>query len=313
MVRRITKIAKKITNCLYLIATNQSYRIHYLSKLGFYKNMPDEKYLHILYEAKFKKPLRLNSPITFNEKLQWLKLNDRKPEYSIMVDKYAVKQYVAERIGGRYVIPTLGVWDSFKDIDFASLPNQFVLKCTHDSGGLVICRDKSKFDYNTAKKIINKSLKRNYFFSGREWPYKNVKPRVIAEQYMQDGGHIDLPVYKFFCFDGEPRIIQVIQNDKQTNETIDYFDIEWNRLELRQNFPNSDIPMRKPVMLDEMLNIASQLSKEKAGFIRTDLYVVNGKIYFSEYTFFTDSGLAKFIPEKWDETLGALINLPTAD
>ena len=275
--------------------------------------MSDEKYLRILYEAKFNKPLRLNPPITFNEKLQWLKLNDRKPVYSIMVDKYAVKEYVAERIGEGYVIPTLGVWDSFKDIDFASLPNQFVLKCTHDSGGLVICRDKSKFDYNTAKKKISKSLKRNYFFSGREWPYKNVTPRVIAEQYMQDGGNAALPVYKFFCFDGTPRIVQVVKNDKQTNETIDYFDTEWNRLELRQNFPNSDVPMRKPVMLDEMLNIASQLSKDKVGFIRTDLYVVNGKIYFSEYTFFTDSGLAKFIPEKWDETLGTLINLPTAD
>lgn len=273
----------------------------------------DETYLKLKFRATMGQRLDLSTPKTFNQKMQWLKLHDRKPEYTTMVDKYAVKEYVADKIGEEYIIPTLGVWNTFDEIDFDNLPNQFVLKCTHDSGGVVICEDKSKFDFKAAKKKIDKSLKRNYFYSGREWPYKNVKPRVIAEQYMQMKGMSILPVYKFFCFNGQPKIIQVIQNDKQVNESIDYFDTDWNQLELQQNFPNSDVAMKKPVMLDEMLDIATLLSKDKIGFIRTDLYVVDGRIYFSEYTFFSDSGLAKFIPEEWDKVLGAQINLPTAD
>ena len=174
--------------------------IDYLDSRGFFKFMSDEAYLKFMYKLKMKRKLNLSDPQTFNEKLQWLKIYDRKPEYTTMVDKYEAKKYVADIIGEEYIIPTLGVWDRFEDIDFDELPDQFVLKCTHDSGGLVICRDKSKLDLKAAKKKINKSLKRNYYWIGREWPYKNVRPRIIAEKFMTDPTSDDLQDYKFFFF-----------------------------------------------------------------------------------------------------------------
>ena len=226
-----------------------------------------------------------------------------------MVDKYEAKKFVASIIGEEYVIPTLGVWDRFDDIDFSTLPKQFVLKCTHDSGGLVIVRDKSKVDIEAAKAKIERSLKRNYFWQSREWPYKNVKPRIIAEKYMSDGNHANLPVYKIFCFNGLPRIIQTIQNDKQKNETIDYFDTNWQLLNLRQNFPNSKTPLCCPSTSLEMQKIAQALAANYS-FIRIDLYTIEGKPMFSEYTFFSDAGMAKFDPPEWDKTLGDWLVLP---
>ena len=183
---------------LIKILKNPGYIFIALSRLGFFKKMNDEKYLCIVYKIRTGKTLNLENPKTFNEKLQWLKLYDRKIEYTTMVDKYAVKQYVADKIGENHIIPTLGVWDKFEDIDFDKLPNNFVLKCTHDSGGLVICRDKSKLDMNAAKKKLNKSLKRNYFYAGREWPYKDVKPRIIAEKYLEEKGKTVPEDYKVY-------------------------------------------------------------------------------------------------------------------
>ena len=254
--------------------------------------------------------LNLNSPKTFNEKLQWLKLNDRKPQYTQMVDKHGVKEYVSNKIGEQYVIRTLGVWERFDDIDFDSLPNQFVLKCTHDSGTIVICKNKETLDIAAARKKINSRMDYNYYYNLREWPYKNVKPRIIAEEFMQDRDYEYLNVFKIFNFNGEPKIIQTIQNDKMPNETIDYFDIEWHLLELKQNFPNSDHPIERPDTLEEMLNLAKILSKDTSPFIRTDFYEINGKVYFSEFTFYSDAGFAKFTPEKWDTILGDWITLP---
>lgn len=253
----------------------------------------------------------LKKPTTFNEKLQWLKLYDRKPEYATMVDKYAVKKYVSNIIGEDYVIPTLGVWDKFEDIDFDSLPDQFVLKTTHDSGGVVICKDKANFDFDAAKRKINHSLKRNYYLYAREWPYKNVPKRIIAEKFMKDREYETLNVFKIFNFGGVPKIIQVIQNDKTKDETIDYFDTEWNLLDMRQNFPNSEKSLPKPETLPVMLELARKLSANNKTFLRTDFYEINGKVYFSEFTFFSDAGFAKFYPEYWDKTLGDWINLPT--
>lgn len=297
-----------ITNPMSRFCINTTLKINNL--------LSDEAYLKKQFKLTFGYELDLNNPQTFNEKLQWLKLYDRKPEYTTMVDKYAVKKYVADRIGDEYIIPTLGVWDSFDEIDFDSLPDQFVLKTNHDCGGLVICRDKSKLDKKAAKKKLTRSLKRNYYFSCREWPYKNVKRRIIAEQYMEDQSNLvkrksdSLPVYKFFCFDGEPRIVQTIQNDKMPNESIDYFDINWNLLDMRQNFPNSKVPLDKPEQLEEMLDLVKELSKGKPGFLRVDLYLINTRLYFSEYTFFSDAGLAKFYPECCDRVLGSWIKLP---
>ena len=300
----------KLFKCGIRYIFNSEYRFKKNASFRFLDNMSDEEFLKKMYRYCLKKDLNLNDPQTFNEKLQWLKLYDRKPIYTTMVDKYEVKKYVADIIGEEYIIPTLGVWDKFEDINFDSLPEQFVLKCTHDSGGLVICKDKSKLDMDSTRKRVNKFLKREYYWKWREWPYKDVKPRIIVEKYMQDRANAVLPVFKFFCFNGKPKIIQTIQNDKQKNESIDYFDTEWNLLELRQNFPNSEKPFEKPEKLSEMLTLAETLAKDSSPFIRVDFYEINGMVYFSEFTFYSDAGLAKFEPEEWDRILGSWIQLP---
>ena len=295
-------MAKGLMQCL----KNPKIIFFGLGKWGFFRWIPDKIYIQMAYRIAMKKKLDLKAPETFNEKLQWLKLYDRKPEYTTMVDKHEVKQHIAEKIGPEYVIPTLGVWNRFEDIDFDSLPKQFVLKCTHNSGSIVICQDKSMLDKELAGKKLSNRLKLNYYWGNREWPYKNVKPRILAETYMQDGDKQCLPVYKVFNFNGEPRIIQAIQNDKTENETIDYFDTQWNLLPLRQNYPNSTVPLEKPEQLEQMLQLSKTLSKGFP-FIRTDWYVINNRLYFSEYTFYSDSGMAKFQPEEWDRKLGKWI------
>lgn len=272
--------------------------------------LSDRAYLKMAYRIVMGEKLNIDNPTTFNEKLQWLKVYDHKPEYTTMVDKYEVKKYVADRIGEEYIIPVLGVWDNFDDIDFDSLPEQFVLKCTHDSGGLIICKDKSKLDIKAAKAKINKSLKRNYYRNSREWPYKNVKPRILAEQYMVDKNSFEsLNVYKIMTFNGTPKIVQAIKNDKTEYETIDYFDTSWNLLDLKQNFPNSETPLRRPQQLDEMLRLAEKMCAGFA-FLRVDFYEVNGKVYFSEFTFYSDTGMAHFTPSEWNRRLGDWIKLP---
>lgn len=251
----------------------------------------------------------LKNPTTFNEKLQWLKLNDRKPIYSVMVDKYEVRRIIEKEIGKEYLIPLIGgPWANFDEINFDMLPDKFVLKTTHDSGGVILCNDKAKLNKEIVKKKIDKHLSRNYFYQGREWPYKDAKKRIIAEELVKDRNYEYLPVYKFFCFNGDPKIIQTIQNDKQKDETIDYFDISWNKLELKQNFPNSEKSIQKPVKLDEMIEIAKKLSKGMS-FIRVDLYLINDDVKFSEFTFYSDCGLAKFEPKEWDKILGDYIDL----
>ena len=227
------------------------YSLGMKGKLGF---IPDESYLKLMYWANTGKKLNLDNPRTFNEKLQWLKLHDYKPEYSAMVDKYEAKRWVASRIGEEYVIPTLGVWDSFDEIEFDKLPNQFVLKCTHDSGGLVICKDKSRLDIKKAKKKIESSLKRNYFVVGREYPYKNVKPRIIAEKYLSEVDSSDTDDYKVMCFENGPEMIQVHKN-RFTNHTEDFYDLNWKKMDITQDImPNSDIIVEKPETFDDMVN-----------------------------------------------------------
>lgn len=274
-----------------------------------YKSISDDKeYLKIRYKYRTDKELDLDNPKTFNEKLNWLKLYDRNPQYTAMVDKYEVREIVTEKIGEKYVVPILGVWDDFDSINFEKLPDQFVLKCTHDSGSVIICRNKKEFDLNGAKNKIEKALSINPFCADREWPYLDVKPRVIAEQLLSSGSY-NLEVFKIFNLNGVPRIIQVIQDDKTTEETIDYFDVEWNLLNLRQNYPNSIKHMEKPVCLSEMLDLSRKLS-EGIPFVRTDFYVIGEKILFSEYTFYSDSGSERFHPDKWDVILGDMLKLP---
>ena len=271
--------------------------------------IPDTLYLQCAYYNTFGKKLNLKNPKTFNEKLQWLKLYDRKPIYTTMVDKYAAKKYVADIIGEEYIIPTLGVWDRFEDIDFTSLPNQFVLKCTHDSGGLVICKDKSMLNIEDARKKINDSLKRDYYLNGREWPYKNVPRRIIAEKYMSKSDGSIPEDYKVLNFNGNPGIIQV-DLDRFINHKKKLFLPNWTELDFDFNYPTEkEYSLKKPDTLNEMLGLARKLYKEFS-FLRTDFYVIDDRIYFGELTLFPASGFGKFSPEEWDERIGKWISLP---
>lgn len=273
------------------------------------KYIPDKLWLQIKFLCRMGRFPNLKDPQTFNEKIQWLKLYNRKPEFSAMVDKYEVKKIIAERMGEELLIPTLGVWDRFEDIDFGKLPNQFVLKCTHDSGGLVICKNKGQLDLKKTEEKINRCLNSNYYWHGREWPYKNVKPRIIAEQYMVDESGVELKDYKIFNFGGEPKLIQVDFN-RFVKHTKNIYDTEWNYLNVAINYPTDPtVNIKKPECLEKMLEMAKELS---AGlpFLRTDFYVINGKIYFGELTFSPGSGFMKVTPEKFDLEMGSWIPLP---
>lgn len=273
--------------------------------------IPDKTYLKWMFRLKMGKRLDLSNPQTFCEKLQWLKLYNRKPEYTQMVDKYEAKKYVANLIGEEYIIPTLGVWDKFEDIDFDKLPNQFVLKTTHGGGGVgvVICKDKSSFDIEDARRKLNKSLKQSIYKTLREWPYKNVKPRIIAEEYITNGGDY-INDYKFFCFNGKPKAILVASGRYVEPETcFDYFDMEFNHLPFEQGGPNYNKHIEKPRLFEEMKEVAARLS-EGLAHARIDLYDVDGTVKFGEITFFDSSGMAEFNPEEWDYTFGSWIEFP---
>ena len=250
------------------------------------------------------------NPKSFNEKLQWLKLYDRRPEYTTMVDKYAVKDYVAKIIGDKYIIPTLGVWDKPEDIEWDSLPDQFVLKTTHGGGntGVVICKDKATFDRQKAIVKLNESLKQDIYKVLREWPYKNVPRRILAELFVESEG-ADLPDYKFFCFDGEVKALFVGTERGSGDVKFDYFDADFNHLDLVQFHPMSEKQLRKPVCFEEMKQVAAKLSKGIPQ-VRVDLYDVNGRVYFGELTFFHHGGVTPFHPREWDYTFGSWIKLP---
>lgn len=287
------------------------YRFVVLAERGFYKKMDDETYINRMYKAKFGVYPDLIHPKTYTEKLQWLKLHDHRPEYSKMVDKYEAKKYVSDRIGEAYIIPTLGIWDHFDKIDFELLPNQFVLKTTHDSGGVVICKDKGSLDLKKARRVIEKSLHSNFYLRYREWPYKNVQPRIIAEQYMEDKKTRELRDYKFFCFDGKVKALFIASDrqNKREETKFDFFDENFVHLPFVNGHPNADVPPEKPLMFNEMKEIAERLS---SGFphVRIDLYEVDGKVLFGEMTFCHWSGFVPFNPKKWDEIFGSWLRLP---
>lgn len=270
--------------------------------------LPDKLYLQVYYFAQFHKFINFKNPKTYNEKLNWLKLNDRNPEYTKMVDKYEAKEYVKNIIGEEYIIPTLGVWDKFDDIDFDKLPNQFVLKCTHDSEGLVIVKDKSILNKKEAKEKIEKAMKYNFFYIGREYPYKNIKPRIIAEKYMEDNTYHELYDYKFFCFDGEPKLLYVATGRQKGQTTLDFFDLDFNHLNIQLHYPNSKETIEKPLNLNKMIKLSKNLSKGLK-HVRIDFYEINGKVYFGEFTFYNFSGLSKFNDDKWDIEFGKYIDI----
>ena len=250
----------------------------------------------------------LKEPKTYNEKLCWLKLHARNEEYTKMVDKYDAKEYVRGVIGDEYIIPSYGVWDSFDDIDFDILPNQFVLKTTHDSGWVIICDDKSKFDANAAKKKVEDSMKKNLFYTHREYPYKNLKPRIIIEKLMIEEGGRGLKDYKFFCFDGKVKML-FIATDRPFDTRFDFFDRDFNHLPFRQGHPLASRPIEKPDGFEEMIAVAEKLSKGMP-HVRVDLYNINGNIYFGELTFFHFGGTVPFKPAEWDYKIGEWLKLP---
>jgi len=295
---------------LYRFLTNASVRMNILTTLGLTKNLDSKTFLKKAYRINMGRKLDLENPGTYTEKLQWLKLYDHRPEYTRMVDKYEVKKYVAEKLGEEYVIPLLGVWERVEDIDFAALPERFVLKTTHDSGGIVICKDKSKLDIREARKKLLRFMRRDYFYHMREWPYKHVKPRVIAEAYMEDSKHAELRDYKFFTFGGVPKVLYIAQGRGRGEPTVaDFFDMEFNHLPFTIDHDMAVVPPEKPRRFEEMKRFAALLS-EGTPQLRVDFYEVDGQIFFGEMTFFHCSGMVPFHPEEWDRTFGEWVKLP---
>jgi len=284
--------------------------ILYILNFKFFRIIPDDIFLKLKYKLSMGKKINLDNPQTFNEKLQWLKLYDRNPLYTKLVDKYEVRKYIAQTIGEEYLIPLIGVWDRFEDIDFSQLPNQFVLKCTHDSGGIVICTDKSRIDINAAKKKINKCLKRNYYYYCREWPYKNIKPRIICEKYMADESGTELKDYKLMCFNGKVKCSFVCLNRySSTGLNVDFYDMNWKPMPFERHYPSSGTEISKPKNFDKMVEFAEILSKN-IPFVRVDFYETNEKLYFGELTFYPGSGFEEFTPESYDYLLGSWLELP---
>lgn len=273
------------------------------------KCIPDRLYIQLLFFRHLHKRVNLEHPKAFNEKLQWLKLYDRNPEYTKMVDKYAVKQYVSEKIGSEFIIPTLGVWDNPEDIDFTNLPDRFVLKWNHDSGSIVICTDKSILDRREAVSRLKSRQKFSGFWYAKEWPYKDVVPKVIAEKYIEDSSGY-LNDYKLMCFNGKVRC-SFVCTDRFSGDglKVTFYDRSWNQMPFSRHYPVSDIPVPRPKNYDVLVHLAEKLS-EGIPFVRVDFYDVNDRVYFGEMTFYPGSGLEEFDPEKWDYVLGSWLELP---
>ena len=301
------KKMSKLSTAIRLIETNKGeFFAAILENLNFL--FPDKVYLQLLFRCKMGYKLNLTNPHTFNEKLQWLKLYNRNPLYTTLVDKYAVKKWVADKIGEEYIIPTLGVWNNANEIDFENLPNQFVLKTTNGGGGdVVICKDKSVFDSVKVIKYLNRGLKKNIYCRLREWPYKNVIPRIIAEQFITDGKE-SLIDYKVLCFNGEPKLIEVHEGRFKAH-TQDFYDAEWNHLPIIQGTPLSGRFVDKPSCLEEMLSLSRRLAKDMP-HVRVDWYFASKKLLFGEMTFFDASGFDVFEPREYEELMGSWITLP---
>lgn len=274
--------------------------------------LPDKLYLQIFYFATTGRFINFKNPKGFNEKQQWLKVNNRRQEYSKLVDKLRVREHIDEQLGEGHVFDLLGYWKSFDEINFDKLPDSFVLKCNHDSGSTTVIRDKSKLteaDFDRMRKLYTKRLSKDFFYAGREYPYKNLDRYIIAEKLMVDEENPEKSIedYKFFCFNGEPKVM-FVATDRSTDCRFDFFDMDFNHLDLINIHPNADKPIKKPEMFDEMKEIAAKLSKD-IPFVRIDLYQLNGKIYFGEYTFFHGGGFQLCHPEKWERQLGDWISL----
>lgn len=305
----IVGLISKIKNIKKLIC-DKDFRCSYLSDRGTWLPISDEELLRRKYRYKMGRELDLDNPRTYTEKLQWLKLYDRKPVYTTMVDKVGAKDFAAERIGTQYIIPTLGIWDRPEDIDFDGLPDQFVLKCSHDSGGIVICKDKSNLDREAARKKLARCLKRDYFRVHREWPYKNVPRKILAEAYLEDEKTQELRDYKFFTFGGVPKVLYIAQGRGRNEPTVaDFFDMDFQHLPFVIDHDMAPEQPAKPENFELMQALATKLA-EGTPELRVDFYEVNGNVYFGEMTFFHCSGFHGFTPEDWNERFGDWVALP---
>lgn len=273
----------------------------------------DELYLRVLYRLYHGKRLDLEHPKTFTEKLQWLKLHNTSELCTQLVDKYGVREFIKDTIGDDYLIPLLGVWKHFDEIDFDMLPNKFVLKTNHGSGGVIICKDKAKLNKESAKMVLENSLKENYFWKGREYPYKNVPPRIIAEKYMEDNDGNPPVDYKLFCFDGEPQVLFFASerfNEKGLPPKFDYYDMDLKHLPVRsKGHENAKDTLKMFPQFEDMKQLSRVLSKGFA-HVRVDFYLIDNKIFFGEMTFHHDGGLVPFVPDEWDKRFGDMIKLP---
>lgn len=279
----------------------------------FYTLLPDKLFLKLKYRKLTGKKLNIKNPLRFTEKIQWLKLYDRNSIYTIIVDKMEVKDYVKNIIGEEYIIPTIACWENPNDLDIHKLNTTFVVKTTMGGGncGVIVCNKQTGLNIDEIRNLLSKNLNYSIYKNFREWPYKNVKPRIIAEEYIEMPGKESLTDFKIFCFNGVPKYIQVIQ-DRNEHETIDFFDTEWNHqpfVGLNPNCKNADMPVPKPKNLEKMIEIAEKLSKD-IPFVRVDLYNIDGKIYFGEMTFYPGSGFGRFSPDEWDFKLGEMLTLP---
>lgn len=306
----LSKVHKGV-KCVCSKKARKKYILPFLCKLGYYDKMPDEKYLKKYYRWETCRPLNLEQPQLFSEKLQWIKLYDRKPEYTTMVDKITAKAYVGNIIGQEHIIPLLGQWDTPEEIDFDALPDQFVIKCNHNSGaGLCICKDKSTLDFAAVRKALHYALEGDYYLEKREWPYKDVHKKVFAEKFMVDESGTELKDYKLYCFNGEPKIVQVDYNRFTPEHKRNYYTPDWEFIHMKYdcpNDPNAGLP--KPRQLEGMLSIARTLARD-IPFIRVDLYCTYDQIYFGELTFFPTAGFACFEPLEYERLLGSWITLP---
>ena len=280
--------------------------------LVLFHTMPDKPLLSLYFRRKFHRKLDWENPQTFSEKIQWLKIYGRTPVNRVMCDKYLVKDYIKCKIGEQYVIPLLGVWDRPEDIDFSKLPEKFVIKCNHNSGtGMYICRDKSKLNEEAIRRNLRKGLKEDYYIDSRDYCYKDIPRKIIAESYMEDAETKELRDYKFFCFDGEPKALFIASGRLQGEDsvTFDFFDMDYNHLPFTNGHPNAKVQPKKPKCFEEMKQLAAQLSKGMP-HVRVDFYEVNGHVYFGEFTFSHWSGFMPFKPEVWDYTFGSWLKLP---
>ncbi|MDO4811338.1 MAG: ATP-grasp fold amidoligase family protein [Eubacteriales bacterium] len=298
-------------HALFDICIDRRKRFYFLASKGFYAGLPESEYLKKLYQLKVGKELDLENPQRFTEKIQWLKLYDRNPVYTKMQDKYLVREIIEKKIGSQYMIPLLGVWDRVEDIDFDQLPEQFVLKCNHDCASAVICRDKASLDIKAAKAKLKQCLERVYGASGIEWAYRDIPRKIIAEKYMQNGDELTLTDHKFYCFDGEVKMVMLTSGTAHTDERRRVtLDPQFRRIPVcKKNDVNSPEPYEVPKCLDEMIALVEKIA-EGIPFVRVDFYVIGGHPYFGEVAFYPDGGFIEFAPTEWEQKLGEWIQLP---